>query len=203
MVNLNLISKDKFQKMGFKNKATGIAFIKTVLQTKVNRFNTIEQLAQHVKPKINNMKDLGIDINSKQNSTIHKGLKQLKQLNTKKGQEKQRAITNMINKFEKQINTKTWHITGKIRIKVIWNLNPSYLRRRDYIYDQEEIDSIIFKGTKDDAIEEFKRQMFEKHERYDPSPDITYKVVEIIITSMVEHTTTTTQQQDIPMKSAS
>ena len=44
MVNLNLISKDKFQKMGFKNKSTGIAFIKTVLQTKVNRFNTIEQL---------------------------------------------------------------------------------------------------------------------------------------------------------------
>ena len=44
--------------------------------------------------------------------------------------------------------------------------------------------------------------MFEKHERYDPSPDITYKVVEIIITSMIEHTTTTTQQQDIPMRSA-
>jgi hypothetical protein len=51
MVNLNLISKDKFQKMGFKNKSTAIAFIKTVLQTKVNRFNTIEQLAQQVKKK--------------------------------------------------------------------------------------------------------------------------------------------------------
>ncbi len=89
----------------------------------------------------------------------------------------------MINKIEKQINTKTWNITGKIRIKVIWNLNPSYLRRRDYEYDQE-IDSIIFTGTKDEVIEEFKRQMFEKYERYDPSPDITYKVVEIIITSM-------------------
>ena len=107
MVNLNLISKDKFQKMGFKNKSTAIAFIKTVLQTKVNRFNTIEQLAQHVKPKINNMTSLGIDINTKQNSTIHKGLKQLKQLNTKKGQEKQRGISNMINKLDKQVNTKT------------------------------------------------------------------------------------------------
>jgi hypothetical protein len=52
MVNLNLISKDKFQEMGFKNKATGIAFIKTVLLTKVNRFNTIEQLAQHIKPNL-------------------------------------------------------------------------------------------------------------------------------------------------------
>ena len=132
MVNLNLISKDKFQKMGFKNKSTAIAFIKTVLQTKVNRFNTIEQLAQHVKPKINNMKDLGIDINAKQNSIIHKGLKKLKQLNTKKGQEKQRAITNMINKIEKQINTKTWNITGKIKIKKIWN------HSKGYTYDQEK-----------------------------------------------------------------
>ncbi len=40
------------------------------------------------------------------------------------------------------------------------------------IYYQEEIDSIIFTGTKDDAVEEFKRQMFEKYERKDPSPDI-------------------------------
>ena len=54
-----------------------------------------------------------------------------------------------------------------------------------------------------DTIEEFKRQMFEKYNRIDPSPDIEYKVVEIIITSMIEHTTTTTQQQDIPMKSDS
>jgi hypothetical protein len=64
MVNLNLISKDKFQKMGFKNKVRGIAFIKTVLQTKVNKFNTIEQLTHHVKPKINNMTKVDIDINA-------------------------------------------------------------------------------------------------------------------------------------------
>ncbi len=36
MVNLNLISKDKFQKMGFKNKSTVISFIKTVLQIKID-----------------------------------------------------------------------------------------------------------------------------------------------------------------------
>ncbi len=41
------------------------------------------------------------------------------------------------------------------------------------------------------------------YERKDPSPDIEYKVQGIAITSMIEHTTTTTQQQDIPMKSAS
>ena len=136
MVNLNLISKDKFQKMGFKNKATGIAFIKTVLQTKVNRFNTIEQLAHHIKPKINNMKDSGIDVNSKQNSNIYKDLKQLKQLNTKKGQDKQRAITNMINKFEKQINTKTWNITGIIKYTALYKANPIYMRRNDTTYNK-------------------------------------------------------------------
>ena len=149
------------------------------------------------------MKDLGIDINSKQNSIINKELKQLKQLNTKKGQEKQRAITKMINKFEKQINTKTWDITGIIKYIAIYKANPIYMRTRDSIYDKEDTDNIVFKGTKDDAIEEFKRQMFEKYNRIDPSPDIEYKVTEIIITSMVEHTITTTQQQDIPMRSAS
>ena len=188
--------------MGFKNKATGIAFIKTVLQTKVNRFNTIEQLAHHVKPKINNMKDLGIDINAKQNSTIHKGLKQLKQLNTKKGQEKQRAITKMINKFEKQINTKTWHISGTIKIKVIMNLSTLYKRSREYTYDTEEKDSIVFTGTRDDAIEEFKRQMFEKYNRIEPSPDVEYIVQGIVITSITEVNSTATQQVDMPMRSA-
>ena len=172
--------------MGFKNKATGIAFIKTVLQTKVNRFNTIEQLAHHVKPKINNMTSLGIDINVKQNSVIHQGLKQLKQLNTKKGQEKQRAITKMINKFEKQINTKTWNISGTIKIKVIYKLNDKYKRPREHIYDKEEKDSIVFTGTRDDSEEEFKSQMFQKYERIEPSPDIEYKVEEIVINLLLK-----------------
>jgi hypothetical protein len=45
--------------------------------------------------------------------------------------------------------------------------------------------------------------MFEKYERKDLSPDVEYKVMGIVITFMVERTTTTTQQQDIPMKSSS
>jgi hypothetical protein len=104
----------------------------------------------------------------------------LKQLNTKKGQEKQRTITKMINKFEKQINTKTWNITGQIKIKVIYNMSEFHKRPREYVYYQEEIDSIIFTGTKGDTIEEFKRQMFEKYERKDPSPDIEHKVEGIV-----------------------
>jgi hypothetical protein len=82
-------------------------------------------------------------------------------------------------------------------------MSEFHKRPREYIYYQEEIDSIMFTGTKDDAVEEFKRQMFEKCERKDPSPDFEYKVEGIVITSMIEHTTTTTQQQDIPMKNAS
>jgi hypothetical protein len=144
MVNLNLISKDKFKEMGFKNKSVVIVFIKTTLQTKVTKFKTVEQLAHHVKPKISNMTKLGIDINVKQNSTIHKTFKKLKQLNTKKGQEKERAITNTLNKFEKQINTKTWNVTGKIKIKVIYNVSESHKRPRDdpspdIEYEVEEI----------------------------------------------------------------
>ena len=77
------------------------------------------------------MTRLGIDINSKQNSVIHKGLKQLKQLNTKKGQDKQRSISNMIYKFEKQINTKTWNITGKIKLVITYNANETCHRPID------------------------------------------------------------------------
>ncbi len=62
----------------------------------------------------------------------------------------------MINKFEKQINTKTWNITGIIKYIAIYKANPIYMRTRDSIYDKEETDNIVFTGTKDDAIEEFK-----------------------------------------------
>ena len=44
--------------------------------------------------------------------------------------------------------------------------------------------------------------MFEKYEQIDPSPGIEYKVEGIEITSITEHTNTTTQQSDIPMKNA-
>ncbi len=70
------------------------------------------------------------------------------------------------------------NITGQIKIKFIYNMSEFHKRPREYVCYQEEIDSIIFTGTKCDSIEEFKRQMFEKYERKDPSPDIEYKVEE-------------------------
>ncbi len=48
-------------------------------------------------------------------------------------------------------------------------LNDKYKRSRDYEYDKEEKESIVFTGTRDDTIEEFKRQMFEKYNRIEPS----------------------------------
>jgi hypothetical protein len=55
----------------------------------------------------------------------------------------------MINKFDKQINTKTWNISGTIKIKVIMNLNDKYKRSREYEYYKEEKDRIVFTGTRD------------------------------------------------------
>ena len=37
MVNLNLISKDKYKELGFKGKSSAIIFTKSVLQTKVHK----------------------------------------------------------------------------------------------------------------------------------------------------------------------
>ena len=66
MVNLNLISKDKFKELGFNSKSLAIIFIKSVLQTKVQKCKTVEQFAHHIRPKINNLKSLGMDINNKE-----------------------------------------------------------------------------------------------------------------------------------------
>ena len=71
-------------------------------------------------------------------------------------------------------------------------MNDKYKRPREHIYDKEK-DSIVFTGTRDDSDEEFKSQMFQKYERIETSPDIEYKVQEIVITSITEVNSTTTQ----------
>ena len=53
MVNLNLISKDKFKGLGFKSKSLAIIFIKAVLQTKVHKYKTVEQL-EYINTKLLN-----------------------------------------------------------------------------------------------------------------------------------------------------
>ena len=55
-------------------------------------------------------------------------------------------------------------------------------RKCEYKYEIEGKDRGIFKGTKDEAIEEIKSVMFKKYNRVDESPAIKYKVKKIIIT---------------------
>ena len=88
MVQLQKLSFDKFYKeLGFKNKSKGIAFIRGILQTQSNKFKTADDLKNHLKPKLQNLKTLNIDINDKFNSKVFKDLKylrkHLKKINSK------------------------------------------------------------------------------------------------------------------------
>ena len=75
MVNLSTIDKDVYKSLGFKNKSVGITLIKEVLKTKVTQYKTVPALVQHIKPKINNLINLGFDVNDKK---IYKQLKSIK-----------------------------------------------------------------------------------------------------------------------------
>jgi hypothetical protein len=75
MLNLQSISKDTYKELGFKNRTRGIVFNMGVLNTKVTKYKTVQQLTNHIKSKINHISSLGIDINDKKNSGIYKAMK--------------------------------------------------------------------------------------------------------------------------------
>ena len=75
-------------------------------------------------------------------------------------------------------------------------------RGKTYKYEIEEKDGGIYKGTKDEAIEEFKKEMFIKYNRIDPSPEIEYIVKEIIINSILQIENNMTPIEDTPMRQA-
>ncbi len=79
--------------------------------------------------------------------------------------------------------------------------HPDY-RGTTYKYEIEEKDTGIYKGTKDEAIQEFKKEMFMKYNRVDPPPDIEYIVKEIDIGSIIQVENTITHIEDIPMRQA-
>ena len=96
---------------------------------------------------------------------------------------------------------RTWHISGTIKIKEKYN--KVIKTGREYIYYKEERDGIIHKGTKDEAIEAFKNEMFIKYERIDPYPEIEYIVTNITIDSITQVDDNVTKKEDMPMKHAS
>ncbi len=75
-------------------------------------------------------------------------------------------------------------------------------RGKTYTYEIEEKDGGIYKGTKDEAIEEFKKEMFIKYNRIDPSPEIEYIVKEIIMNSILQIENIMTPIEDTPMRQA-
>ena len=93
--------------------------------------------------------------------------------------EKRKKAGKIINKFIlnskkfKELRNKQWHISGLIKITKIYNHSENR-SGKEYKYEIEEKDGGIYKGTKDEAIEEFKKEMFIKYNRVDPSPDIEY-----------------------------
>jgi DUF917 family protein len=147
MVNLSTISKDTYKELGFKNKSKAIAFIKGVLQTKVTKYKTTEQLTNHIKPKLTNLTSLGMDINDKglynNLKAIKKSEKIIKKMDKNLNKVDQGKIDNIINKWDKEFNTKTWHISGKVKIKEIYHKQNDY--QNNYLFDNGETNVVVTK----------------------------------------------------------
>jgi len=94
----------------------------------------------------------------------------------------------------------TWHISGAIKIKEKYNKVSK--TGKTYIYYREERDGIIHKGTKDEAIDVFRKSMIQKYERVDASPDIEYTVENMNIDSITQVDDNVTKKEDMPMKNS-
>ena len=70
--------------------------------------------------------------------------------------------------MEKSISTQTWHISGTIKIKEKYNKVSK--TGREYTYYKEERDGVIYKGTKDEAIDVFRKSMIQKIRKNWPIP---------------------------------
>ena len=76
------------------------------------------------------------------------------------------------------------------------------LEEKTYRYEIEEKNGGSYKSTKDEAIEEFKKEMIIKYNRIDPSPEIEYIVKEIDIGSILQIENKMTPIEDTPMRQA-
>ena len=120
MVNLSRIDKNVYKSLGFKNKSIGQTMIKEVLQTKVTNYKTVPSLLQHIKPRISNLVNLGLDINDKK---MYKQLKSIKKISKKIDKELEEGNKNaekIFVKWEQEFNNKIRYVTGKIKVKEIY-----------------------------------------------------------------------------------
>jgi 5-methylcytosine-specific restriction enzyme A len=198
MVNLARIDKNVYKSLGFKNKSIGQTMIKEVLQTKVTNFKTIPALLQHLKPRISNLINLGFDINDKKLNKQIKGIKNISKKIDKELEEGNKNAEKIFVKWEQEFNNKFYHVSGIIKVKEIYY----YSADKTYVYHVEYEGSNTYKGSKESVIEEFKKEMFDKHNYMEPSPNKEHIVEEIIITSVVERESTTIPKEDNAMKNA-
>jgi hypothetical protein len=96
----------------------------------------------------------------------------------------------------------TWHISGTIKIKQMYDTKVSNTGKK-YTYYKEERDDVIHKGTKDEVIDEFKTSTICKYEKIDPPPDIIYIVESMNIDSITQVDDHVTKRENMPMKNAS
>jgi 5-methylcytosine-specific restriction enzyme A len=203
MVNLSRIDKNVYKSLGFKNKSIGQTMIKEVLQTKVTNFKTIPALVQHIKPKISNLINMGFDVNDKK---MYKQLKSIKNISKKieKLDINNKDAEKIISKLEQEIKyydenkNKRWNVTGIIKVKEKYYYSPY----KTYIYYQEYEGSGTYQGTRESVIEQFKKEMFDKYNFHEASPNKEHIVEEIIIKSIVEKESTTVPKEDNAMKNA-
>jgi 5-methylcytosine-specific restriction enzyme A len=198
MVNLSRIDKSVYKSLGFKNKSICQTMIKEVLQAKVTNYKTVPALVEHLKPRIRNLVNLGFDINDKKLNKQIKGIKKISKKIDKELEEGNKNAEKIFVKWEQEFNTKFRHVTGKIKVKEIYYAKED----KTYVYYQEYDGSSTYQGNKESVIEQFKKEMFDKHNFMEASPEKEHIVEEITITSIVEKESTTIPKEDNTMKNA-
>jgi hypothetical protein len=167
MVNLSKLTKAELQSTGFKNTSTARNFLKDILKTKAQKYKK-DELINKLSSEFNKFKNFGIDLNEanktankaklttkKAENIVKKGKQDLKEIKIKDAGKKINKFIKNSKKF-KELHNKQWHIAGVIKITKIYNHSDS--RGKEYRYEIEEKDGGIYKGTKDEAIEEFKKR---------------------------------------------
>ena len=111
MVNLSRIDKNVYKSLGFKNKSIGQTMIKEVLQAKVTNYKTVPALLQHIKPRISNLVNLGLDINDKKMYKQIKGIKKISKKIDKELEEGNKNAEKIFVKWEQEFNNKIRYVT--------------------------------------------------------------------------------------------